>query len=54
MNYPDFPTPVGILRRTNKPTYETQINDQVNEAVGKLDQKPGLQELVNGANTWTI
>ncbi len=54
MNYPDFPTPVGILRRTNKPTYETQINDQVNEAVGKLDKKPGLQELVNGANTWTI
>lgn len=54
MNYPDFPTPVGVLRRTNKPTYESQINDQVNEAVGKLDRKPSLQELVNGANTWTI
>lgn len=54
MNYPEFPTPVGVLRRTQKPTYESQINQQVNEAVGKLDKKPSLQELVQGANTWTI
>ena len=54
MNYPDFPTPVGVLRKTNKPTYETQINNQVDEAISKLEKKPSLQELVQGANTWTI
>lgn len=54
MNYPEFPTPVGVLRRTQKPTYESQINQQVDKAIGKRDKKPSLQELVQGANTWTI
>lgn len=54
MTYPDFPTPVGILRQSEKPTYDAQIQDQVQEAIDSQAGKPDLQGLVSGANTWTI
>ena len=54
MTYPDFPTPVGILRQVDKPTYDKQIQDQVQEAIDQQEGKPDLQGLVSGSNTWTI
>ena len=54
MTFPNFPTPIGVLRKVEKPTYEAQINQQVDEAIDQRDGKADLQELINGANTWKV
>lgn len=54
MTYPNFPTPVGVLRQVEKPTYDSQIQDQVDQAIERNSGKDGLQDLIYGPNTWTI
>jgi 2-oxoglutarate ferredoxin oxidoreductase subunit beta len=54
MTFPNFPTPIGVLRKVEKPTYDAQINQQVDEAIDQRDGKADLQELINGANTWKV
>ena len=54
MTFPDFPTPIGVLRKVEKPTYDAQINQQVDAAIDQRDGRADLQELINGANTWTV
>ncbi|MDA0347957.1 MAG: 2-oxoacid:ferredoxin oxidoreductase subunit beta [Verrucomicrobia bacterium] len=54
MTFPDFPTPIGVLRKVEKPTYDAQINQQVDAAIDQRDGKADLQELINGAHTWTV
>ncbi|MCZ6675572.1 MAG: 2-oxoacid:ferredoxin oxidoreductase subunit beta [Verrucomicrobia bacterium] len=54
MTYPEFPTPVGVLRRVEKPTYDSQIHDQVEQAMSSEPANTSLQDLINGANTWTV
>ena len=54
MTHPEFPTPVGILRQLEKPTYDSQIHNQVEQAIEQSGHKATLQELIHGANTWTI
>jgi len=54
MEYPDFPTPIGILRQIEKPTYDSQIHEQVKEAQASDTAKATLQDIVYGPNTWTI
>ncbi len=54
LTYPEFPTPIGVLRQVEKPTYETQINDQVEAAMAKSEGKRDLQQLITGNNTWTV
>lgn len=47
-----FPTPVGILKKVSKPTYEDQIIAQQNEAISK--SKPSLQNLLFSSDTWEV
>jgi 2-oxoglutarate/2-oxoacid ferredoxin oxidoreductase subunit beta len=54
MTFPEFPTPIGVLRKVEKPTYDAQINQQVDAAIDQRDGKADLQELINGAHTWTV
>jgi 2-oxoglutarate ferredoxin oxidoreductase subunit beta len=54
MTYPDFPTPIGTLRKVERPTYDHQINSQIEQEVSQQGGKRDLQGLVQGANTWTI
>ncbi|MBH52844.1 MAG: 2-oxoacid:ferredoxin oxidoreductase subunit beta [Opitutaceae bacterium] len=54
MEYPNFPTPVGILRQVDKPTYDSQIHEQVVEAKASDAAKASLQDIVYGPSTWTI
>ena len=49
MSYPDFPTPLGILRQVESETYENAVTSQL--ALAKSQQGEGdLQELLTGSD----
>ena len=53
MMHPQFPVPVGVLHREDKPTYESLANGQVSAAIQA--QGPGdLQKLLLSGMTWEI
>ncbi|MDH3629242.1 MAG: 2-oxoacid:ferredoxin oxidoreductase subunit beta [Acidobacteriota bacterium] len=50
---PEFPVPVGVLRRTQAATLETAIRDQVRRVTE--DKGPGdLKSILYSGNTWTV
>ncbi len=50
---PNFPIPMGVLYRTDKPTYDAMANQQVAEAIEK--QGPGdLNKLMYAGMTWEV
>jgi len=53
MRYPEFPEPIGVFRAIDRPTYDTQINAQVVQAVKKKN-KGDLKTLFNSGDTWTV
>ncbi len=49
---PDFPTPLGVFRAVDHPSYEEEILAQIREAE---EAKPGsLEALIHGGDTWTV
>ncbi len=53
IRYPDYPEPIGIFRRVEKPSYEERIHGQIDairERIGKND----LHDLLYTKETWTI
>lgn len=54
MVYPKYPTPIGIIKQVQRPTYDRQVQEQVEAAVQKHGGEGDLQELLYGHNTWTI
>jgi 2-oxoglutarate ferredoxin oxidoreductase subunit beta len=53
MEPPAFPTPVGVFRAVERPTYEKVLEDQIRQA--KQQQGEGdLEELLNRGDTWTV
>ena len=53
MSYPELPTPVGILRRIARPSYETAVAGQIEEA--RRTQGPGtLEELLYTPDCWQV
>jgi len=52
MDYPDFPVPMGVLHRKERPTYDGMVNEQL--AVAKAAGGPSLQKLLLGNETWTV
>jgi 2-oxoglutarate ferredoxin oxidoreductase subunit beta len=53
MWWPDFPVPVGVLRRVERPTHDRLISAQLESAVTK--HGPGdLAALLRGGDTWTV
>ncbi len=53
MRYPEFPEPMGVFRDIERPTYETLLNHQIEEAIAQ--QTPGdLERLFNSGDTWTV
>lgn len=53
LSYPEFPTPIGVIRSIERPTYESQIHDQVVAAQAKKGTGT-WKELLHGESTWTI
>ena len=50
---PDFPIPMGVLYRHDKPTYDAMANQQVTDAIEK--QGPGdLTKLMYAGMTWEV
>ena len=50
---PHQPTPIGVFRDTDRPTYETQVQQQVVAAVERSG--PGdLRELLHSGAVWTV
>jgi hypothetical protein len=48
-----LPMPVGVLRQFHRPTYESQVNAQI-EAARKKSGTGSWQELLHGDATWTV
>ncbi len=53
MGLPDFPTPVGVIRKIERPTYESLIHNQVEDAKAKKGTGT-WRELLHGSSTWTV
>jgi 2-oxoglutarate ferredoxin oxidoreductase subunit beta len=53
MGLPDFPTPIGVIRQIQRPTYESLIHDQIEAAKAKKGTGT-WEELLNGGSTWTV
>lgn len=49
---PDFPTPLGIFRAVEKPTYEEMLGEQI-KSLSRTDSGD-LEELLSGPDTWVV
>ena len=52
MHYPEFPEPIGVIRRVQEPTFEEKLFKQI-EDVKKLLGEGNLQKLIN-KNSWQV
>jgi 2-oxoglutarate ferredoxin oxidoreductase subunit beta len=53
MWWPDFPVPVGVLRRVERPTHDQLLVGQIDDAVTR--QGAGnLEQLLLAGETWTV
>jgi 2-oxoglutarate/2-oxoacid ferredoxin oxidoreductase subunit beta len=53
MRHPEFPEPIGVLRAIERPTYEGEVNRQIDAAREK--RGPGdLASLFQTGDTWTV
>ena len=49
----NYPTPIGVLYREEKPTYETMLHNQLATAL-KTRGKGDLDKLFNDSHTWKV
>ncbi|HET7027375.1 MAG TPA: 2-oxoacid:ferredoxin oxidoreductase subunit beta [Candidatus Limnocylindrales bacterium] len=53
MWWPDFPVPVGIFRRVQRPTHDALMTAQIEEAVA-VRGAGSLAKALNSGETWTV
>jgi len=53
MGPPQFPTPIGVFRAIERPTYESTLADQAVNAKQRLGEG-NLEELLNRGDTWSV
>ncbi len=53
LRQPNFPEPVGVFRRVQRPVYEDMLVEQVKSAVAKKGEGT-LEALLNEGYTWTV
>ncbi|HET7181576.1 MAG TPA: 2-oxoacid:ferredoxin oxidoreductase subunit beta [Candidatus Limnocylindrales bacterium] len=51
--WPEFPVPVGVIRRVSRPTHDQMLNDQLAQSVATRGQGD-LRRLLNAGETWTV
>jgi 2-oxoglutarate ferredoxin oxidoreductase subunit beta len=51
--WPEFPVPVGVLRRIERPTHDQMLTDQLEQATASRG-KGDLGKLLNSGETWTV
>lgn len=49
---PNFPTPIGVFRAVERPTYDEMLAKQIVDAMAKKPRD--LQKLIQGPNTWKV
>ncbi len=50
---PDFPVPIGIMRRVERPVYDEQVKAQI-DAVREMKGEGSISDLLNSGDTWTV
>lgn len=50
---PAFPTPIGVIRVAQKPTFDALMNNQIQEAVAKSGEG-NLDQLLQRGDVWTV
>ena len=53
MENPDFPAPIGVFRAVERPTFDVELNRQV-EAVIQKEGRGDLAALLNAGDTWEV
>jgi 2-oxoglutarate ferredoxin oxidoreductase subunit beta len=53
MSYPDFPTPVGIFRKVERPTFEDGLHQQIDSAI-ESKGRGDLSKLILGSDYWEV
>ncbi|MDA8016539.1 MAG: 2-oxoacid:ferredoxin oxidoreductase subunit beta [Thermoanaerobaculia bacterium] len=53
MEAPAFPTPIGILRSVERPSFESQVVAQIQHEID-IKGSGSLDELVRSGDTWTV
>jgi len=53
LGHPAFPTPIGVIRRTERPRYEDLVNTQIDEA-RKAKGTGTWDELLLGKGSWKV
>jgi 2-oxoglutarate ferredoxin oxidoreductase subunit beta len=51
--WPEFPVPVGVIRRIARPTHDQMLNDQLAQATAARGAGD-LKKLLNAGETWTV
>lgn len=51
---PNDPVPLGILRKVAVPSYEAQVNDQIQQIKEKNNNKASVADLLHSGDTWTV
>jgi len=51
--WPEFPVPVGVIRRIARPTHDQMLNDQLAQATAARGAGD-LKRLLNAGETWTV
>lgn len=50
---PNLPTPIGIFKKANKPTYDAEMNKQIQKAIEKRGAGD-LDKLLHKGETWVV
>ena len=53
LDFPEFPVPMGVLFKVEKPTYNQAFNAQIDAALEKRG-KGSLKDLIYSGQTWTV
>lgn len=53
MDYPEFPVPMGVIHRHERPTYDAQFNEQISSAKA-ASPSVGLEKLLFAGDTWKV
>jgi 2-oxoglutarate ferredoxin oxidoreductase subunit beta len=51
--WPEFPVPVGVIRRVSRPTHDQMLVDQMAQATATRGAGD-LKRLLNSGETWTV
>jgi 2-oxoglutarate ferredoxin oxidoreductase subunit beta len=51
--WPEFPVPVGVIRRISRPTHDELLTNQIEQAIAGRG-KGDLAKLLVGGETWTV